>query len=129
YFFVSNFKWTRLFGSQHYRIGVNPIIFSYRIPYDAFKSILVHELHHTLDYRQKGVLPIAIQLLMKKHRYRYERRTDLQTILRGYGAGLASYRRWQYPLLSDRDLRIKKKNYLTDLEINFIVSKLETKKE
>src|SRR5690606_20046080 len=126
-----NFKVSRLWGKKHYRIGVNPIVFDYKIPASALKAIMVHELQHTYDYHRRGIIPVAIQLLMREHRYRYryERRTDVQTLLRGHGLGLAQFRRWQYQFLNDRALEVKKKNYLTDQEIEFLVANLETKKE
>lgn len=129
YFMISNFKFSRVLGKHHYRIGVNPKIFALDIPSDALRAVLAHELQHTEDYISKsfitGIIPIGIKLLFKKYRYRYERQTDLKTVLKGYGTGLISYKRWQYHLLSDEDLKVKRENYLSPGEIDLILSRLK----
>lgn len=131
FFMVSNFKLKRVLGKHHYRIGVNPKIFNLDIPHEALVAVLAHELQHTMDYAGKnfvtGIIPIGIKLLSKKHRYRYERQTDLKTVLNGYGNGLISYKRWQYRLLSSDDLKVKRENYLTPGEIELIHKNMNTK--
>lgn len=131
FFMVSNFKLKRVLAKDQYRIGVNPKIFALDIPKDGLIAVLAHELQHTMDYSDKsfvtGIIPIGIKLLIKKHRYRYERQTDLKTLLNGYGNGLISYKRWQYRLLSSDDLKVKRENYLTPGEIELIHKKMKTK--
>ncbi len=132
FFMISNFKLGRVVGKHRYRIGINPKIFALDIPRNALYAVIAHELEHTVDYARKsfltGVVPIGIKVLLKKYRYRYERQTDLKTVLKGYGDGLIAYKRWQYRLLSSKDLVIKQKNYLTPGEIELIQRNLKTKK-
>ena len=132
FFMISNFKLERILGKDHYRIGINPKIFALDIPKEALVAVLAHELQHTMDYAKKsfiaGIIPIGIKVLIKKYRYRYERQTDLKTVLNGYGDGLISYKRWQYRLLSKEDLKVKRENYLTPGEIELIQRNLKNKK-
>tara|TARA_R110000868_G_scaffold248282_22_gene504745 strand:+ start:15770 stop:16762 length:993 start_codon:yes stop_codon:yes gene_type:complete len=133
YFMISNFKASRLIGKDHYRVGINPKIFALDIPMLALEAVLAHELEHTTDYVEKkfvtGIIPIGIRLLFKKHRYLYERRTDLKTLLKGYGLGMIRYKRWQYNLLSPNELRIKRENYLSPEEIDIITKHIGDKRE
>tara|TARA_R110000868_G_scaffold127493_6_gene335211 strand:- start:10282 stop:11268 length:987 start_codon:yes stop_codon:yes gene_type:complete len=133
YFMISNFKVSRVIGKHHYRVGVNPKIFALDIPSLALEAVLAHELEHTSDYVQKkfvtGIIPIGIRLLFKKHRYLYERRTDLKTLLKGYGPGMVRYKRWQYHLLGPDELKIKRENYLSPAEVDLITKHLGDKRE
>ncbi len=132
FFMISNFKLGRVLGKHKYKVGINPKIFALDIPRNALYGVLAHELEHTIDYAKRsfitGIIPIGIKVLFKKHRYRYERQTDLKTVLKGYGDGLIAYKRWQYRLLSKSDLEVKQKNYLTPGEIELIQRNLKTKR-
>lgn len=127
YFLNSNFTIGRfLFGVPNYRIGVNPLIFDHNIPEDALEAIMAHELVHSEDYYNgstiRTIIPIGVKVSKKKSRAQYERKTDLKTIMYGYGKGLISYKKFQYPLLSPKQLERKKKEYLTIEEIELILS-------
>lgn len=128
FFMVSNFKISRVIGKHNYRVGVNPKIFDLDISQEALVAVMAHELEHTLDYIKGSfigrIVPIGISLLTKKYRYRYERQTDLKTVLKGYGEGLIAYRNWQYLFLDKKALKVKKENYLTPAEIALIMSHL-----
>lgn len=126
YFFESNFGMGRvILGKNHYKIGVNPLVFEKEIPRDALKGVLAHELVHTEDYVSGStlgtILPIGVKLLNKKSKRQYERKTDLKVILKGLYNELLAYKKWQYPLLSPKDLEKKKLEYLTPEEIELIV--------
>lgn len=126
YFMESNFSWKRiLFGTPHYRIGVNPIIFDKAIPEDALKGVMAHELTHSEHYYKgstlRTILPIGMKVLKKKSRIKYERKTDREVVLKGFGEELKAYRIWQYKLLTPEQLSRKKEEYLTPEEIDRIM--------
>jgi hypothetical protein len=122
YFFVSNFGVARLLlGKNHYKIGINPIIFDNDISDIALKGVLAHELRHTEDYISGSILPIGLQIIKKKSRIQYERKTDLKVVMKGLDKELIAYKEWQYPLLSKEKLKTKRLEYLTPEEIRLIV--------
>ena len=126
-FFRSNFAiWRALRGKRCYRVQVNPRVYAKRPPLPALEAILAHELAHTLEYhsRTRAQLMKLVGIFLSSRRsIAFERRTDLVTIERGYAAGLASYRRWIYPLLSPKDLAKKRATYLSPAEIAWVVAK------
>lgn len=127
YFMESNFSWKRvLFGTPDYRIGVNPLIFDKGIPDDALKGVLAHELTHSEHYYEgstiRTIIPIGVKILKKKSRIRYERKTDTEVVLKGFGDELKAYRLWQYNLLTPEQLEKKKKEYLSPDEIDQIMA-------
>lgn len=127
YFLESNFTIYRfLFGTPSYRIGVNPLLFEKSIPRDALEAIMAHELVHSEDYYNgstiRTIIPIGFKVSNKRKRVQYERKTDLKTIMYGYGKGLISYKNFQYPLLDKEQLKRKKQEYLTPEEIELIES-------
>lgn len=123
-FFQSNFEPLSLFGNHPvYKVEYNPRLVALKCPSKAVKAILAHELSHTLDYVKGGVpgiIGIGAQLLVNTPRY--EHRTDLQAIFRGYGEGLIMYREWIYPLLTPEDLQHKKQVYYQPQEIELLMS-------
>jgi hypothetical protein len=130
YFMESNFSWKRvLFGTPDYRIGVNPIIFDKGIPADALKGVLAHELTHSEHYYRgttlRTLLPIGVKVLGRNSRAKYERKTDKEVVLKGFGEQLKAYRLWQYSLLSPEDLAVKKREYLTPEEIDEIMMNMD----
>jgi hypothetical protein len=127
YFMESNFHvFPRLvLGKKKYRIGVNPLIFEQDIPRDALLGVMAHELVHTEDYENKKVLSVGLKLLRKKSKRRYERSTDLRVIFKGFGHHLIQYKLWQYSLLTPEALELKKKEYLSPEEVNFVRDTLE----
>jgi hypothetical protein len=125
YFFVSNFGWRRiLLGCDQYRIGYNPLIFEQGIGDAALEGILAHELVHTEDYHRGStlgtLLPIGVRVSFQKSRIQYERKTDIKTIQKGFADQLIAFKKFQYPLLSEEDLAIKKQEYLTPEEIKLV---------
>lgn len=118
YFMESNFSFKRFFGVKNYRIGINPLIFRNGISDEALTGVMAHELVHTLDYENRGILSVGHQYLCNNHPY--ERKTDLRVIFNGFGEELSEYKQWQYKLLSPKALKKKKKKYLTPEEIEFI---------
>lgn len=131
YFFVSNFGAARaLLGKRKYKIGVNPLVFDKNIPDEALYGVLAHELIHTEDYASGNtfntLIPIGFQVLKKKTRIQYERKSDLKVILKGLEKELIAYKNWQYPLLSPKDLITKKKEYLTPDEVKLVAEIRDT---
>ena len=90
---------------------------------------MAHELTHSEHYYRgttlRTILPIGIKVLRKKSRAKYERKTDKEVVLKGFGEELKAYRVWQYRLLSPEDLETKKKEYLTPEEIDEIMLNME----
>lgn len=127
YFLESNFSLGRFFfGIPKYKIGVNPLIFENNISEKALEGILVHELIHSEDYYTgstiRSIIPIGLKVARKKSRIQYERKTDLRTIMLGYTEGLLAYKAFQYPLLNEKELTRKKREYLSPEEVKFITS-------
>lgn len=122
YFFISLPSTTTILGSNIYRIGIGSQIIKNKIPANALKGILAHELNHTLDYHESytipGILRIWIRTLFNDSNIQYERQTDLKTLKQGYAEDLKAYKNWQYPLLSQKALEIKRIEYLTPEDIN-----------
>lgn len=132
-FFQSNFDLLSLFSGQPiYRIEINPRLWQNALPRPALKAVLAHELAHTLDYHQgkiPGILWVLNQLRLYPSLCRYEHRTDLQAIFRGYGAGLKQYREWLYPLLTPDELARKQEVYYTPAEILALMRALKSSEE
>ncbi len=135
-FFQSNFEPLSLFSEQPiYRIEVNPRIWLLSLPPSALKAVLAHELAHTRDYhlgknagvhRVQNVLCVINQLRLYESLRKYEHRTDLQAIFRGYGLGLKQYREWLYPLLNAEALARKQEVYYTPVEIEALMHALSS---
>ncbi len=124
YFMQSNFKLSRLFlGKKKYNISVNPLIFEQDIPAAALKGVLAHELFHTEDYNSgstvSAIIPTGLKYLLQ--RTQFERKTDLRVIQKGLAQELKDYKLWQYQLLSAEALDKKKQEYLSPIEIDFIL--------
>lgn len=114
-------------GPVRYRVNYNPALFDKGCPPAAIEGILAHELSHTLDYVQGGIpalLSVVNALRLPQSNQRYERRTDLQAIFRGYGPGLIAYREWIYPQLTPQELRQKRLTYYTPDEIVLLMESL-----
>lgn len=128
YFMESNFfPFQRLvLKKKKYRIGVNPIIFEKDIPYDALVGVMAHEMVHTEDYECYGVLHVGKQLLNTTSKRKYERATDLKVVFKGLSRELIAYKEWLYKQLTPEALKLKKKEYLTPEEIDFVEETLRT---
>lgn len=126
-FFQSNFKPLSLLKRhKEYIIQVNPELFQRKLPREAAKAILAHELSHTLDFKSgglPGVLGVGLKLLT--HPECYEHRTDLQAISRGYGKGLIAYRQWIYTQIPAKDLAKKQATYYQPHEIQSLIRTLD----
>jgi hypothetical protein len=124
-FFQSNFEVASLLvGPVQYVIEVNPRIFALDCPPQAIDAVLAHELSHTLDYHRGGlwgILDILNQLRLYPSLVRYERRTDLQAVFRGYGPGLIAYRHWIYRVIPASDVAAKRQTYFTPEEIQVLL--------
>ena len=130
YYLASNFNISRLRGKKHgYLIHYNPEMFTREIPDNALEAILAHELVHTHDYFKSNIfrlIGIGMKFLNKRSIYRYERKTDLVTILNGiksnldYLSGLKAYRKWIYKQLEEKKILIKKKRYYSPREFELL---------
>ena len=68
-------------------------------------------------------------MLSKLQTAKFERRTDLDAIHRGYGDGLKSYREWVYAHIPSNKLPEKRRNYFSPEEIGAIQILLEKRPE
>lgn len=128
-YFQSNFNLPTLFTTQpEYVIEVNPLLWQRGCPPFAIEGILAHELSHTLDYVEggkAGIIGIGLQLLSFEGTRRYEHRSDLRALFRGYGNGLIAYRRWIYAQLTPDQLKRKQAIYYQPHEILLLQRRLE----
>lgn len=126
-------SWLSPLAPTRYLIRINPRVYAPDpatppLPLAAAEAILAHELAHTLDYVQGGtpaILRAGLAQLGGAALARSERRTDLIAIARGYADGLALYRSWIYPTLTERAEAKKRTVYLSPEEIAAIVRRLE----
>ena len=129
-YFQSNFNVPTLLSSApEYVVEVNPALWQRGCPKFAVEGILAHELSHTLDYVEggiPGIIGVGWQFLSFESLRRYEHRTDLRAIFRGYGSGLIAYRRWIYAQLTPAQLERKRAVYYQPHEILRIMQRLET---
>lgn len=126
-YFRSGFSVKRfLFGSKmRYFIRVNPRVFALNAPEAGVRAILAHELAHVYDFhRRKRIRLLGLmRLAMKSYTACFERRTDLQAIRRGYGAGLKAYRLWLYQNIPAESLAEKRRNYFSPEELDAIAAR------
>jgi len=84
---------------------------------------MAHELAHVSDlsrgnrFRMFGM----VRLLSSGYMARFERKTDLEAIRRGFGPGLINYRNWLYAHTPPEKVARKKRNYFSPEEINKIL--------
>lgn len=124
--FSSFFKPGRIFRKRSYKINVSPQIWELGITPQITRSILAHELAHTLDYDNMRffvfeILSLGWRVFRKESNAQYERKTDLVTISRGYHKGLKAHRLWLYQFLNNDELKRYKKTYFTPEEIDLLV--------
>lgn len=128
-YFVTRLSVARfLFGQRMaFIIKVNPKVFSEGAPEEGLRAILAHELGHILWLQQqKRIKHLGlIRMATKNYTARFERRTDLLALARGYGDGLASYRRWLYQHIPPHKLAKKQRNYFSPEEIVALQSELK----
>ncbi len=125
-FFRSRFGIVQfVFGRRmRYLIQVNPKICFLQAPEAGVRAIVAHELAHVHYFKNgnRARLLGLVRLISKGFTARFERRTDLQAISRGYGAGLKEYRQWLYQHVPHQKLPAKQRNYFSPEEIDAILS-------
>jgi len=122
-FSVSRFL---LLRKMRYFVEVNPALFGLQPPFNAVCAVLAHELVHvaSLSYGNRIRRLGLVRLLSRGYTARFERRTDLDAIHRGYGDGLKNYRDWVYAHIPPNKLQAKRRNYFSPVEITAIQTRL-----
>jgi len=120
-----------LFLPMQYFVDVNPALFQEQAPSDGVCAILAHELVHIVSLSRGNRIRRfgLVRLLSKRQTTKFERRTDLEAIHRGYGDGLRSYRKWIYAHISPNKLPEKRRNYFSPEEIGTIQILLQERPE
>jgi hypothetical protein len=128
-YFQSRFKFCRFltFRELRYVVFVNPKVYERNAPENGIRAILAHEISHIAYYASKNRLQLLglVALVGDNFTRKFERRTDLEAISRGYGLGLIAYRNWLYENIPAKNLKAKKRNYLTPEEIEIELKKLK----
>jgi hypothetical protein len=116
---------------MRYFADVNPVLFQEQAPSDGVCAILSHELSHVVSLSRGNRIRRfgLVRLLSKRQTAKFERRTDLEAIHRGYGDGLKSYREWVYAHIPPCKLPEKRRNYFSPEEIGAIQILLEKQPE
>jgi hypothetical protein len=125
YFFQANFPVKSIFSNplkRKYQIEINPKLLNCPPSIEGLKAIMTHELKHIDDYlklNRKDMTKFAIKFgLNKNYRAHYERETDIFALETNQKKGLKEFRQWVYQWLTPRELKIKKRFYLTPEEID-----------
>ena len=107
-------------------IRVNSAAALLAAPEEGKRAIIAHELAHVAYYANGNRLRLLglIRLPSKGFRERFETRTDVEALRRGYAQGLKQYRIWLYQHLSADVLREKRRDYLTPEEIEVMQQKI-----
>lgn len=128
-YFQSRFSFGRFltFRRMNYIIYVNPKVYELNAPENGIRAILAHEIGHVLYYSRKNRVQLLglVNLSTKGFTQKFERRTDLEAIKRGYGVGLIAYRNWLYENIPMKSVDAKKRNYFTPEEISAIMKQPE----
>lgn len=112
---------------MRYYVDLNPALFQQQAPPDGLCAIVAHELAHIVvlssgnRIRRLGL----VRLFSRRQTVRFERGADLETIHRGYGDGLKSYRTWVYAHIPHSKLEQKLRNYFSPDEISMIQKTLQ----
>lgn len=109
-------------------LTVNRAIFERNISDTALESVLAHELSHAVYYEEHSFLHniSLIEILWNDtFRAKFERRTDLETIRRGYARGLIAYKKWLYSFLTNSERARKKRLYFTPEEVRVMTEALD----
>ncbi len=130
-YFKSQFSFSRFltFRKISYVLFVNSEVFRRSAPVDGIRAIVVHELAHIHYYERKNRLQLLglAALADRSFTAKFERRADLEAIVRGYGEGLKSYREWLYRNISPKAIKAKKRNYYSPAEIDSMMLRLSEK--
>jgi hypothetical protein len=91
-------------------------------PEEGKRAIIAHELAHVAYYANGNRLRLVglIRLASKGFRERFEKRTDVEALQRGYAQGLRQFRVWLYQNVSPSVQQEKRRDYLTPEEIDAI---------
>jgi len=132
-YFRTRFSVTRflLLLPMRFRVEVNPKLYSEKAPGDGVCAILAHELVHVTDLKRGNRIRRfgLVRLLSGRYTARFERKTDLEAIARGYGEGLKGYRAWVYGHVPPGKVEGKKRRYFSPEEIAAIEKGLHQKPE
>jgi len=132
-YFRTRFSLSRflLLMPMRYFADVNPAVFQEQAPSDGVCAILAHELAHVVSLSRGNRIRRfgLVRLLSKRQTAKFERRTDLEAIHRGYGDGLKSYREWVYAHIPPHEFPGKRRNYFSPEEIGAIQILLEERPE
>jgi len=124
-FFHTRFGIPQFFFGRRmrYLIWINPQVCDRHAPEAGFRAIIAHELAHIAWFRRGSRIRLLCltRLLSGSFAARFERRTDLQAIARGYGLELKEYRQWLYQNIPAEKLKEKQRNYFTPVEIDAIL--------
>jgi len=128
-YFRTRFSLSRfaLLMRMRYYVEVNLALFQGQPPSEGVCAILAHELSHVVSLSHGNRIHRfgLVRLLSKRYTAKFERRTDLEAIHRGYGDGLKSYRVWVYAHVPPNKLPTKLRNYFSPDEIVAIQMRLE----
>jgi hypothetical protein len=132
-YFRTRFSTLRFFlpVRMRYFVEVNPNLFGVQAPPDGVCSVPAHELVHVvaLDHGNRIRRLGLVRLMSKSYTARFERKTDLEAIHRGYGDGLKNYRTWLYGHIPASKLAEKRRSYFSPGEIEQIQQRLRNKPE
>ena len=108
-------------SKRNYEIQLNLRLLECPPDLISLQAILVHELEHVKDYNSwssRKIITHGLRYVTDRNfRSRYERQTDLKTLVKGFSVGLMGYRFWVYKWLTPKELKLKKRYYFTPEEI------------
>jgi hypothetical protein len=109
-----------------YVIRVDPRVFELQAPEAGVRAIMAHELGHVAYLKKRNRLQLLgmVALISNRFATRFERRTDLEAISRGYAEGLKAYRQWLYQNVPATKLKEKQQRYFSPTEIEMLVSEM-----
>jgi hypothetical protein len=132
-YFKSQFSISRFLTFQkiNYVIFVNVDVFRRNASEAGIRAILAHELAHILYYKRKNRIELLglAGLTNKSFTAKFERKADLESIARGYGEGLKTYRQWLYQNIPPKNVEAKKRDYFSPEEIDLMLQILREKPE
>jgi hypothetical protein len=96
---------------------------------DSLKALFAHELAHldlivNMNFFEKIKFAFG-WLFTKKGRENFERDTDLHIVRKGYGEELIKLGKQSKKTYTKKDLKKKRKGYLTPRQIKFYIKKFE----
>ena len=128
-YFVTRLSVARFLSGRRiiFLLKVNPKVFALAAPEEGLRAIIAHELGHVVWLKQKNQMQYLglVRLAGKKFTARFERRTDLLALARGYADGLSAYRQWLYQHIPPNKLADKRRNYFSPEEIAALQAELK----